>query len=134
MYFRTYEERFQTKFSLKGKAAQTSTFWGLVQTKFHLKEKATQPTTFWRIVLNQRPHNSVYNIRDMELEFQNMLSFTRSGPLQTEYYLEYFVSEVSTHPTTLARILKSGVTLVHIYSRNKSDKEDCLFLFLIHDI
>ena len=37
---------------------------------------------------------------------------------------------------TMARILESGLNLVHPYSRNKSDKEDGLFLllFLIHDI
>ena len=32
---------------------------------------------------------------------------------------------------TMARILESGLTLVHPYSKNKSDKEDCLFLFLL---
>ena len=28
-------------------------------------------------------------------------------------------------------ILKSRITLVHLYSRNKSDKEDCLFFLLV---
>ena len=32
---------------------------------------------------------------------------------------------------TLARILESGLNLVHTYSRNKSDKEDCLFFIPI---
>ena len=30
--------------------------------------------------------------------------------------------------TQLARILESGITLVHLYSRNKSGKKDC-FIF-----
>ena len=36
----------------------------------------------------------------------------------------------------MARILKSGITLVHPYPSNKSDKQDWLFffLFLFHDI
>ena len=43
-----------------------------------------------------------------------------------------------TFEVPLARILESGITLVHPYSRNKSDKEDCYvycsFLILIHDM
>ena len=29
----------------------------------------------------------------------------------------------------MARILENGITLVHFYSRNKYDKEDCFFFF-----
>ena len=37
---------------------------------------------------------------------------------------------------SMALILESWITLVHLYSRNKSDKDNCLFLFLflLHDI
>ena len=31
----------------------------------------------------------------------------------------------------MARIRESGISLVHPYSRNKSDKEDCLFFIPI---
>ena len=41
-----------------------------------------------------------------------------------------------THMNIMARILENGITLVHPYSRNKSDKKNVCFLFsfLIHDI
>ena len=32
---------------------------------------------------------------------------------------------------SLASILESGITLIHLYSRNKFDKQDCLFFHLI---
>ena len=36
-----------------------------------------------------------------------------------------------SHSVIKAPILESGITLVHPYSRNKSDKRDCLFYILI---
>ena len=51
-----------------------------------------------------------------------------NGKFQVKFESVYDFKEV-----TLARIPESRITLVHPYSRSRSDKED-LFLFLIHDI
>ena len=43
---------------------------------------------------------------------------------------DIFLNQRLSLIVTMARILESGITLVHPYSRNKSHKQDCLFFLL----
>ena len=70
-------------------------------------------------------------IRDSFMDFHG--SDSKPQPTQVE---NITLNPIVQSVYTMARILESGLNLVHPYSRNKSDKEDCLFFIpiLIHDI